>query len=426
MKRMKTGHAGQATLAAISALALAGCGTGAASGSSVIHLTFQEGIQSPATQKYVQGRINAFEKLHPNIQISMQNYGAADTEIPKIQSAVAAHNPPNLLWIAPAYTGQFASASAIVPAQQLFKSTGFNSSTIFPGLLNTGVYHGQVWTMPFDANDLAVYYNKTLFQQAGITTAPTTWAQFLADAQKLTKGGTYGFEMPIGNQEWTVWIWETLLWQAGGHLLNPSRTQVTFNSAAGVAALNYWVNMMKSHAATFGPLNQSYQLGDFLSGKVAMMINGPWNYGALKAQHQVRYGAFPLPKDKYAATNIGGESLFIFNTTPAANQAAFEFAKYVTTPAFQIGYDTGSGYLPVSIPAENSSAYQQYLKSNPFINVFAQQMAVGRARPPIPAYSQISADIGNAIENALYGRMSAATALNQAATQAQAALKANP
>jgi len=232
--------------------------------------------------------------------------------------------------------------------------------------------------------------------------------------------------MPIGNQEWTVWIWETLLWQAGGHLLNPSRTKVTFDSPAGVQALSYWVTLMKDHVATFGPLNQSYQLGDFLSGKVAMMINGPWNYAALQAQHQVDYGAFPLPQDKIAATNIGGESLYIFNTTPAQNEAAFQFAQFVTTPQFQVGYDTMSGYLPVSIAAEQSPQYQQYLKANPFIQVFAQQMAVGKARPPIPAYSQISADLGNAIESALYGQMQPAQALQQAAQQAQQALSQNP
>ncbi len=416
-------------LTSVGSLMLAGCGgaTNAASTSAAktVSLTFEEGIQSPATQTYLQHQINAFEKSHPTIHISMQNYGAADSEIPKLESAVAAHDPPNLLWIAPAYTGQFASSGAIVQAQKYFKNTDFQASSIFTGLLNTGVYQGKVWTMPFDANDLGVYYNKTLFAKAGITSPPTTWSQFLTDAKKLTTNGTYGFEMPIGNQEWTVWIWETLLWQAGGHLLNPSRTKVTFDSPAGIDALNYWVTLMKDHVATFGPLNDAYQLGDFLSGKVAMAINGPWNYAALQQQHSVSYGAFPLPKDKIAATNIGGESLFIFNTTPAQNKAAFLFAKYVTTPAFQIGYDTGSGYLPVSVTAQDSPQYQQYLKNNPFIDVFAKEMSVGKARPPIPAYSQISADIGNAIENALYNKMSAKAALQQAAAQAQQALDSN-
>lgn len=404
---------------------LAGCGSANKSSSGPIQLSFEEGIQSPQTQNYVQKEIQVFEKAHPNIHITMQNYGAADSEIPKIESAVAAHNPPNLLWIAPAYTGQFAVSNAIVPAQNYFHGEKFKASTIFPGLLKTGTFNGKVWTMPFDANNLAVYYNKKLFKAAGITKTPKTWRQFLTDAKKLTKNGTYGFEMPIGNQEWTVWIWETLLWQAGGHLLNASRTKVAFDSPAGVKALNYWVTLMKNHVATFSPLNQGYQLGDFESGKVAMMINGPWNYSALQQQHQVDYGAFPLPKDKIAATNIGGESLFIFNTTPAQNRAAFLFAKFVTSPQFQIGYDMGSGYLPVSIPAETSSQYQQYLKKNPFIEVFAKEMAVGKARPPIPAYSQISSDLGNAIENALYGKLSVKQALHQAAISAQQALNKN-
>lgn len=415
-------------LASLGSMVLAGCGTSQAAAKSStgpVSLTFEEGIQSPQTEAYLQKQIAAFEKSHPGIHISMQNYGAADSELPKLESSVAAHDPPNLLWIAPAYTGQFASSDAIVEAQKYFESTNFPVSSIFPGLLKTGEYQGKVWTMPFDANDLGVYYNKKLFAKAGITTPPATWTQFLADAKKLTSNGTYGFEMPIGNQEWTVWIWETLLWQAGGHLLNSSQTKVAFDSPAGIKALEYWNTLMKDHVATFGPLNDSYQLGAFESGKVAMTINGPWNVAALQQQHAVSYGAFPLPKDKIAATNIGGESLFIFNTTPAQNKAAFLFAKYVTSPAFQIGYDTGSGYLPVSKTAQDSAQYQAYLKKNPFINVFVKEMAVGKARPPIPAYPQISADIGNAIENTLYGRMSAAAALHQASVQAQQALDAS-
>ncbi|PSR30840.1 MAG: hypothetical protein C7B44_15910, partial [Sulfobacillus thermosulfidooxidans] len=131
-------------LAAAGSLLLAGCGTSSnSSQSSSINLTFEEGIQSPQTQAYVQKQIKLFEKAHPNIHISMQNYGAADTEIPKLESAVAAHNPPNLLWIAPAYTGQFASSNAIVESQKYFKSEHFNPSTIFSGLLKTGMYRGK-------------------------------------------------------------------------------------------------------------------------------------------------------------------------------------------------------------------------------------------------------------------------------------------
>ena len=70
--------------------------------------------------------------------------------------------------------------------------------------------------------DIALFYNKTDFAQAGITSPPTTWAQVAADAAKLTvpSAHRYGFYVPTGDAEWISYDWEPVLWGNGGSLLN--------------------------------------------------------------------------------------------------------------------------------------------------------------------------------------------------------------
>lgn len=398
----------------------------------VIELTFWHGIESPDSVRVLEDKITLFEKQHPDIRIRAQNYGAADQVSAKIMIAVAGRRPPDLMWWAPAFTGRMAKTGKIVKIGDLIaRDPDFDATDIYQGLWDVSRYQGEIWTVPFDANNLALYYNKDHFAAAGINPDElNTWSDLLRAAEKLTTDNRYGFQIPMGNNEWTVWVWQTFLWQADGEFLTKENNwpAPAFDSAAGQAALNYWMDFVhKYHAANFSEPDAGYKTDDFVAERISMMINGPWNYGALKqaaAETGLNYGALFLPSagPDYApqdsgrrATNIGGENLFVFKSNPAREQAAWEFAKFVMSPAFQVDWALRTGYLPVCRSAQQSPQYQQFLAENPFIKVFADQMQYGHARPSIPQYRKISRLLGKQIERALYRKKSAADALNDAA-----------
>jgi len=234
---------------------------------------------------------------------------------------------------------------------------------------------------------------------------------------KLTRNGVRGFLIPIGSSEWTVWTWQCFLWQAGGEILSPDRRAAAFNSPEGIAALDFWKSLLDEGAAVFSETDAGYKMDAFLSGRVAMMINGPWNYSSLKDQTAVDVGVFPLPRGQRAATNIGGESLFLFNSNPAKERAAWEFMKYVMSPDFQIDWAINTGYLPVSRSASHSAEYQTFLAAAPFMKVYNDQMTAGRTRPSIPQYPALSATLGKYLEAAMYGKYSSIEALDRAAQE---------
>jgi len=392
-----------------------------------VTLTFWHGFEQENKVKVFKEKIAMFEEEHPNINIKPQSYGAADNAVGKIMTAVAGGNPPEMMWYGPQMTGRLARADALAPAEEFIKNdSGFNSDDIFSGLWDVGTYKGTRYTIPFDANNLGIFYNKDYFKQAGIEELPETWAELVEVAEKVQKNSPaeYGFQVPMGTKEWTVWTWETFLWQAGGELINEDFTKPLFNSEAGAEALQFWTDLRHEEGvANFSQTGAGYKTGDLVSGQIAMQIIGPWVVPSLN-ETDLNYGTFMMPKKESRATNIGGENLYIFKTNEAKEKAAWEFAKFIMSADFQVDWAMETGYLPVSKSAQNNDRYQKFLQNNQKIKTFADQMKYGFARPCIPEYSSdLSPALGKAIEKALYQKSAPQAALDEAAKKVEEALK---
>lgn len=414
---------------------LAGCGSKEAKQTPTdgeqgkkIELTFWHGIESPENNQVLTEMINKFNQSHKDIYVNAQSYGAQDQAIGKIQTAVAGKKAPDLVWLASAYTGQFAKADVLAPVEEFIKNdSSFKKDDIYQGLWDVSSYQGKIYTAPFDAGNIGIFYNKDLFEKAGIKEVPKTWDEFREAAKKLTvdKDGDgrpdqWGFQVPIGTSEWTVWTWQTLLWQAGGEFLNKEQTKPAFNSPQGVKALQYWTDLVhKYKVANFSETDAGYKTNDFENGKLAMQIVGPWILPQLNKNKKVNYGVFFLPKDQRLATNIGGENLFIFKSSPEREKAAWEFAKFIMSNDFQVDWAMKTGYLPVNKSALEDSKFKSYLDENKSYKTFVDQMEFGFARPSIPAYNAISAALGKELEQALYQKKSPEAALNDAAKAAE-------
>ncbi|MFW5860856.1 MAG: ABC transporter substrate-binding protein [Spirochaetota bacterium] len=405
-------------------------------GHDPVTLVFWHGIESVQNGKVLNALLERFHEKHPGIHIVPQHYGAADQVKGRIMTAIAGNSPPDLMWWGPQATGQLARAGALVDVSALIKlDESFNPQTVSTKLWKLCTYRDRLYAVPFDTNNLVLYYNKTHFREAGIDPAALrTWKDLRHAAIKLTRRGDgkaiiqrYGIQLPIGNSEWTVWTWQTFLWQAGGSFLDVAEEKARFNSKAGVRALRFWIDLVyKDKSAAFSKPGAGYKTDDFIAGRVSMMINGPWNHGILEEARQKRgldYGALMLPMQKKRATNVGGENLFMFKTTEKKKKAQWEFAKYVMSEEFQLEWATKTGYLPVNRHVYQNHAYKKYLAENPFMDVFARQMRHGRVRPTIPYYSRISSRLGKELERALYRKAAPEEALNEAAAYANEKLR---
>ncbi len=391
---------------------------------SRVTVTFWHGMESGVNNRILEAKIADFNAKHPDIFVDGQVYGAADQLGPKLDAAVAGKTPPDLLWWSAAFFPKYAEAGALRSIDEFIaEDAAFKRDDVYDYLWELGTFEGRIYITPFSANNLGVYYNKKMLAEAGITETPQTWDEFKVAARKLTRNGVYGFQIPIGTSEWTVWTWQCFLWQAGGEILSPDKKAAAFNSAAGVAALDFWKSMFDEKLANFSETDAGYKTDSFLAGRIAMTINGPWNYAGLKNQKDVDLGVWPLPKQQRAATNIGGESLFLFKSNSRREHAAWEFMKFVMSADFQVDWAMNTGYLPVSKSAAASERYQAFLQANPFIKAYNDQMPVGRTRPSIPQYPALSQTLGKYLEAALYSKLSSKEALDRAATEVNQILR---
>jgi multiple sugar transport system substrate-binding protein len=387
----------------------------------VTHLTLWHGINPPPNRDVFQQLVTKFNRTHPAIEIESIYVGQADRQLPKILAAIVGDAKPDLLWFGSMLTGQLVDLDAIVPIDTQWQRSPI-SQDIDPALLGSMQYEQHLWSIPFGTNNVGIFYRPSLFTAAGIEHLPTTWSELTATAKQLTRDSNgdgktdkYGMLLPLGQGEWTVFTWLPFMWGGGGELKSGAAT--TIDNPGSIAALQLWQDLIKDGSAILSAPERGYELDSFLSGKVAMQLTGPWTLGQLAGMNFTDYSVMPIPAGTRSATSIGGENLFMMKSNPSHQQAAWEFMEYVLSADFQTEWSLGTGYLPVNLRARDRTSYRDYVAKTPAIQVFLDQAKDGRPRPIEPGYSQISENLGRAIESVLLNKNSPKAALETAQTR---------
>jgi ABC-type sugar transport system, periplasmic component len=346
--------------------------------------------------------------------------------LPKVLTAVVGNSSPDILSFYPQITGQFVELGAIVPLEEWFDQLPWKSE-IIPNTLEELKLDGHLWSIPLSTSNLAIFYRPTLFEAAGIKEPPKTWEELRQVAKKLTidKNGDklpeqYGILLPLGKGEWTVFSWFPFLLSAAGEIVTNGYPNLT--NAGAITALKFWEDLIKDGSAILSSPERGYEEDNFLAGRVAMQITGPWTY---ITKSQVDYQVFPIPANIKKATVIGAGNLYVMKTKPERERAALRFLEFVISEEFQTEWAIGTGFLPVNINSVKSPAYQQFLNSKPWLKVFVDQMPVARARPIIAGYNRLSDSLGRAIESTLLGQSSAESALKEAQERLELIWKSN-
>jgi multiple sugar transport system substrate-binding protein len=382
--------------------------------SDVTKITLWHGINPPENRDIFQELVNNFNRQHPNIEVEALYIGQPDTQLPKIFAATISNEPPDLLWFVPQITGKLAQLDALLPLNDWLNNSPIKAE-IDPAMFDSMRMGDKFLSIPFATNNTAIFYRPSLFKEAGVTTIPKTWQELKLIAQQLTKDTNndgyldrHGIIFSLGKEEWTVFAWLPLIYSAGGNLLENDRPNLVDRET--ISALQFGADLVKDKSAILSAPERGYELDNFLAGKVAMQITGPWTLAQLK-ETDVDYDVFPLPIIQQPAAVLGGENLFVFKTNPEREAACLKFFEYVLSEEFQTTWSIATGYLPVNLKSQQSAEYQQFVRDNPLIKVFLEQMKWVRARPIIPKYNRLSENLGRAIEASLLGKQTPQEAL---------------
>ena len=394
---LKIGGAG---LAGALWLGASGCGGGSKSTSEGA-FTWWDYYQGTGDNA-VNAMIQRYTKGHPSVSIKRQYVPFASFKQKLLQGATTGQLPDFVVVDDPD-NASFAKLKVFTDLTQQIKNWG-KADLFLDAPYKTTLWEGHNYGVPMVSNCIVLWYNKPFLQQAGVK-PPTNWEELKQTAAALSKGGRHGLAVSGIQSEEGTFQWLPFLWQSGADI-------PTINSAGGKAALGLWVDMVKSGSMSRGILNwaQADVLNEFMHGRAAMMVNGPWQLPVIKAEAKnLDWGVTVLPKGKQSASVLGGENLAI--STACKNvDGAWRFIEWMEEPDNfkQLQIDTGN------LPSQKQLLKDPYWSKDPVYSVFAQQLLVAKPRAYGPNYPKISDAIQKAMQAAISGQSSVDDALAKA------------
>ena len=282
------------------------------------------------------------------------------------------------------------------------------------GPMESTMLDGKHYGIPFATNCTALFYNKDLFDAAGIDYPDenTTWDEFHEMAKALTKDGVSGFGNAATNTDEGTFQCLQWLYTAGG-----SYTDIE----DGVDAYKLMQEMIEDGSWTKECVNwtQSDVNNNFMAGNLAMQQNGPWQIPGIEANApDLNYGVTVLPKkdaDSEQATSIlGGENMGVVNKDDTSGAEAF--LKYYDQTDVMVDAMKQYG----SYPPKTEAAKDSYWTDDPIQKAFLTRIDTSIPRGPSAAWPSYS----SAIQTGFQEVMTSAKTPEQAAKDTQAAVDA--
>jgi multiple sugar transport system substrate-binding protein len=307
--------------------------------------------------------ITAFKKTHPNINVTIELTPYAQY-FTKLQTAATGGSAPDVFWMNGPNFVTYAANGILMPFDDQVSSKKINLSNYPSSLVSLYTYNGKHYALPKDFDTIGLWYNKALFDAAGVKYPDDTWDwnTLTETAKKLTNPakGVWGIAAQLADQEG---FYNTIP-QNGGYVISPDKKTSGFDSPASIGGLQFWTNLIQDKSSpTLAQMTDTPALSLFESGKVAMMYTGSWNAIAFaqNAYTKDKVDVAVMPKGKTRATVIHGVGVAVYANTKYPTQA-MEFADFMESQdAADIEATTGT-----IIPAYNGTqtawikAYSQF------------------------------------------------------------------
>jgi multiple sugar transport system substrate-binding protein len=380
---------------------LAGCSSGSTStqptASGKVSITFESynyGTPDLGGQG-MQQLITDFEQSHPNITIKPIGVSAADI-YPHVQAQAAAGAAPDIAQIGWSKEAAALRNLPVVPVQEIAPAAQLTQleQSFVPQALAAGEVSGKLMVMPFAMSTPTLFYNATLFRQAGLdpSAAPTTWAQAQTDALAIKRvTHAQGIAVAADNAAGSDFLTQSLINSNGGRLVAPNG-QVQLGTPQALGALRMLQGLAASGAAPAVTDNDAVAL--FKSGKLGMYVTSTALLAsfeaAAKGAFTLKTASLPAFGTTRAAPTYSGSGLFVFSKSQAARQADWAFLQFLTSEQGFTILTEKIGYLPLRADAVTNPKYLgDYLKSNPLLDPALTQLR------NVTPYQQLSGPNGD-------------------------------
>jgi multiple sugar transport system substrate-binding protein len=286
--------------------------------------------------------------------------------------------------------------------------------------LSPSIMDGHTYGLPIAASARAMYYNKDLFEKAGIAKPPATWTELQDDARKIKAVGAFGFGLQGKEIETDVYYYYAM-WSQGTEILNKDGTS-GLSTPGALEAAKLYKSMIDEGLTEPGVTSNNREdvQNLFKQGKVGMMITAPFLSNQIKEEApNLKYGVAAIPAGPTGARGTYGvtDSIIMFKNSKNKDEA-WKLLDFLFTKEQRAKFTQGEGFLPVN----KEEAKMDYYVNNADLAAFTALLPDARFAPVIPGWEEIAQITSDAMQKIYLGGDPEA-GLKDAAAKANAVLK---
>lgn len=349
---------------------------------------------------------SAFEEAHPGVSISVEGLSGSELISKYTTSAMAGSGPDVVALDNSGWPIDLAAMGLIIPLDDQIAAS---DNDYLQGPLESGLYEGSYYSVPWYFNNTGLYYNKRILTEIGKTEAPTNWEELEEDIKLATELGYAGISTRLDG--YAIF---NIFFENDNPVIDTSgdRPVVTVNNESGKEAFEFWTGLhTKYHAFPEGMKDASdwaTAYTTFVSDDCLFFICGDWAYKNIQSGNpDMEFGLAPMPAGSVNAVCLGGYNLAI-NSNSKNQELAWEFINYLTSSECDYVM-TEQG----RIPGRTDVDYAPIIEINPDYQVFIDEAAITVPRPRVVNAASVDEKVCDAFKKVFFDQSTAEEALNE-------------
>lgn len=378
----------------------------------------------PAELAAYQDLVAAFEEAHPELDVQLRHIPDQAEYRRRLAADFSAGAPPDVMLLNYRRFATFAGQGGLTPLDTyVAQSSLLKAGDFFTPTLEAFTLDGRLWCVPQNLSSLVVYYNKDLFDAAGLPYPASgwTWEDFVSLAQALTEDtdGDGRIDRYGAGISPNLFRLAPFIWQMGGDLVDDPihPTRLALDNPQALAAFRWFAELQTRHGVVPDAVAEAAQSSEsrFLSGSLAMFFNSRRGVPTYRTIRDFAWDVAPLPQGRQPAGILHSDG-YCLAVSAADKDAAWTFIEYANSPQGQEIVARSGRTVPSLRSVALSPAFLDPSQPPAHGLVFVDAVLQLRRVPILATWSAIEETASREIEQAFYGQVS----VEEAATRADA------
>lgn len=367
----------------------------------------------PAELAAYETLVGAFEERFPDIDVELIHIPDQGDYRQRLGADFAAGTPADVVLINYRRYGPFAAAGQLEPLEEHLRSSDvIAEADFFPEAIEPFRWRGELMCIPQNVSSLVVYYNKDLFDAAGLAYPADdwTWDDFLATAQALTQdtdGDGMTDQYGLGTEA-SIFRVAPFIWQNGGELVQYERPNVparlAVDSGPAREAIQWFVDLQTTHHVVPDAVAETAQGSEdrFIAGTTAMFLNSRRGTPTYREIEGFDWDIAPLPQQERQAGILHSDA-YCMAAAAQDKDAAWTFIEYANSPEGQATIARSGRTVPSLPSVAESEAFLDPTAKPARSDIFLSTIPVLRGVPVMATWVDIEELAGEELERAFYG-----------------------